>query len=113
MAKIPSHFTQGFQHETTLMQSWVGNRQLGLVNNAVSVEQEIDVDRSRLIFLMTNAAQALLNEALKRGGRDNVTIIVAGYHVPRLEPGEHPRNPERSLLLDSTSDSEHPSLARS
>lgn len=31
-----------------------------------------------------NAAQSLLETALENGGRDNVTVIVARYHVPEL-----------------------------
>jgi serine/threonine protein phosphatase PrpC len=31
------------------------------------------------------AAQALLDMALKKGGRDNITIIVAGYTIPKPE----------------------------
>lgn len=32
------------------------------------------------------AAQALLNETLRRGGHDNVTIVLARYHIPGLSP---------------------------
>jgi protein phosphatase len=33
-----------------------------------------------------DAAQALLDESLKRGGKDNVTIVLARYHIPGLSP---------------------------
>jgi protein phosphatase len=33
-----------------------------------------------------DAAQALLEESLRRGGKDNVTVVIARYHIPGLSP---------------------------
>jgi serine/threonine protein phosphatase PrpC len=48
------------------------------------------------------AAQDLLDLALENGGRDNVTIIVAGYSMPRLEAGVAPRREPPSNSLEPT-----------
>jgi PPM family protein phosphatase len=32
------------------------------------------------------AAQALLDESLRRGGSDNVTVVIARYHIPGIVP---------------------------
>lgn len=32
------------------------------------------------------ACHALINEALAEGGRDNITVVLARYHFPRVEP---------------------------
>ncbi|MGP0063744.1 MAG: PP2C family protein-serine/threonine phosphatase [Isosphaeraceae bacterium] len=55
----------------------------------------------------------LLNEALRRGGKDNVTVIVADYRIPSVPTGKQQKDQERSPMLESTSDSHHPSMIRS
>jgi protein phosphatase len=48
------------------------------------------------------AAQDLLDLALENGGRDNVTIIVAGYSMPRLDGGVASRREPPSNSLEPT-----------
>jgi PPM family protein phosphatase len=52
------------------------------------------------------AAQSLLDLALDRGGRDNVTVIVARYHIPTLA---HPA--QREIAAQSPSGESTDSLA--
>ncbi len=46
----------------------------------------------------SEAAQALLEESLRQGGKDNVTVVIARYHIPGLSPAStlvsHARSPE-------------------
>ncbi len=56
-------------------------------------------------------AQALLTEALDGGGKDNVTIIVAGYQISNPEPAQEANLSEELTKLESTSDTNPPSLA--
>jgi protein phosphatase len=64
------------------------------------------------------AAQALLDESLKRGGKDNVTVVLARYHIPGSLPGgplaSRVRLPEPMGIardVDSPSTLDSPSLA--
>ncbi|HZW31561.1 MAG TPA: protein phosphatase 2C domain-containing protein [Isosphaeraceae bacterium] len=52
-----------------------------------------------------DAAQSLLDAALKGGGKDNVTIIVARYSISTPEPGLGGKTREFSTKLDPTSPS--------
>jgi serine/threonine protein phosphatase PrpC len=73
-----------------------------------------DASIARIIGRRTSVretAQSLLDEALNCGGKDNVTIIVAGYQISKPEIVSEATLLEEPTKLESTSDSEYPSLA--
>jgi len=65
-----------------------------------------------------DAAQALVEESLRQGGKDNVTVVIARYHIPGLLPASslvsRAHRPEPAAVasaLDSHSPLNAPSLA--
>ena len=74
---------RGEQAEVQRLQLADGDRLLLCTDGLTDmVHDEAIADELRRHASSAAACQALVDLALERGGRDNVTVIVAGYRIP-------------------------------